>query len=349
MTKLGREGVGYFPFTVIFSVPSPCPTNYSLINERTPVTMSAFQVQTLWKGVESLILISALSKLIVPVAIVYAINRFLNRWSAQEGLLPDDTWDWEKEIVLITGGSSGMGKAMVQIFAEKNIKVVLLDLNPPSGPLPPSVSFFEVDVTSPSALKKASEQIRRRVGDPTVLINNAGVSSGASILASSEAEVRQTFEVNNMAHFWIVQEFLPAMIKANHGHVVTMASISSFVVIANNVDYSCTKAGALAFHEGLGQELKHRYSAARIRTTVVHPTWVSTPMNSWLRASPTFKEHVIEPEEVASAVVKQVLKGKSGQIILPRWQSITSGIRGFPFWLQEYIRDSQADIVMKPN
>ncbi|KAH7153368.1 hypothetical protein EDB81DRAFT_791268 [Dactylonectria macrodidyma] len=236
--------------------------------------MPAFQVQKPWEGAESPLLISALSKFIIPVALVYATNRFLNRWPAQGGLFSNDVWDWTKEIVLITGGSSGMGKAIVQIFAEKKIKVVLLDRNPPSDPLPPSAFFFEVDITSPKALKEVAKQIRRRVGDPTVLINNAGVSSGASILASSEAEVRQTFEVNNMAHFWIVQEFLPAMIKANHGHVVTMASISSFVVIANNVDYSCTKAGALAFHEGLGQELKHRYSAGKIRTrydVTLHP------------------------------------------------------------------------------
>jgi len=57
------------------------------------------------------------------------------------------------------------------------------------------------------------------------------------------------------------------MIKANHGHIVTMASMASFMVHAQNVDYACTKASCLAFHEGLTQELKSRYNANKVRTT----------------------------------------------------------------------------------
>jgi all-trans-retinol dehydrogenase (NAD+) len=48
---------------------------------------------------------------------------------------------------------------------------------------------------------------------------------------------------------------------------VTIASVASFVTVAQNVDYSCTKASALAFHEGLAQELKFRYGADKVRTT----------------------------------------------------------------------------------
>ncbi|KAF7557593.1 hypothetical protein G7Z17_g518 [Cylindrodendrum hubeiense] len=306
--------------------------------------MQVSQVSSLWESAQNHHGFSTVIKLVLPIAVAYAINRLLNR-RVLGGLVSDDSWDWTKEIVLITGGSSGMGKAMVEVFAKKNIKVVIFDLSPPQNPLPPSVSFYQVDVTSPKAIHEASEKIRHQVGNPTVLINNAGVSSGISILDSSEVQIRRTFEVNNMAHFWMIQEFLPAMIKANHGHIVTMASIASFVVIAGNVDYSCSKAGALAFHEGLRQELKHRYSARKIRTSVVHPCWVRTPMNAHLVDSPGFKEHVIEPDVVANVVVEQILQGRSGQIILPKWQSITSGIRMLPHWMQESIRDSQAGIL----
>ena len=69
-----------------------------------------------------------------------------------------------------------------------------------------------------------------------------------------------------MAHYWMVREFLPEMIKRNHGHVVTIASMASFIVHAQNVDYCCTKASALAFHEGLSSELRNRYEAPGVRT-----------------------------------------------------------------------------------
>ena len=58
---------------------------------------------------------------------------------------------------------------------------------------------------------------------------------------------RKTFEVNTISHFTMVREFVPSMIKNNHGHVVTVASAASYIVHAQNVDYSCSKASALAF------------------------------------------------------------------------------------------------------
>lgn len=90
-----------------------------------------------------------------------------------------------------------------------------------------------------------------------------------TILDASEEQIRQIFDVNIIAHFLLVREFLPAMIERDHGHVVTIASMASFVTGVRNVDYSCTKAGTLAFHEGLAQELRHVHKARKIRTRSV--------------------------------------------------------------------------------
>lgn len=114
-----------------------------------------------------------------------------------------------------------------------------------------------------------------------------------------------------------MKEFLPVMIKKNHGHVVTMASLASFAVTSRNVDYSCTKASVLAFHEGLAMELKATYGVDKIRTTVVHPYWVRTPLIQKLSQHPKWKAPTLEPETVVDAVVAQLLSGRSGHIILP--------------------------------
>jgi all-trans-retinol dehydrogenase (NAD+) len=124
-----------------------------------------------------------------------------------------------------------------------------------------------VDVTSSSNIAAAASEIRKSYGDPTVLINNAGIGYLKTILHGTEDQIRRTFEVNTISHFLMAKEFLPAMIKKNHGHIVTIASMASYVVHASNVDYSCTKASALAFHEGLATELKFRYNAPNVRTT----------------------------------------------------------------------------------
>jgi short-subunit dehydrogenase len=67
----------------------------------------------------------------------------------------------------------------------------------------------------------------------------------------------------------MVREFLPSMIEKNHGHVITIASMASFIGLGDMVEYSCTKASALAFHEGLRQELRLWYKAPKVRTTCV--------------------------------------------------------------------------------
>ena len=81
------------------------------------------------------------------------------------------------------------------------------------------------------------------------VVNNAGVAFGSHIVEGPPSHAQTTFDVNIRAHFSILREFLPALIKNNHGHVVTLASLSCFFPIPLIVDYAATKAGALALHE----------------------------------------------------------------------------------------------------
>jgi all-trans-retinol dehydrogenase (NAD+) len=310
---------------------------------------------------------------LVALGIAYRLNRLLSRLSLNNWT-SDRTWDWSREIVLITGGSSGIGALIASQLAERGIKVVILDLKPPAAAdseikgQNSNTSFYKTDVTSSSNIAEVAAAIRRDIGHPTVLINNAGIGHCKPILEETEAQIRATFEVNNIAHFLLVKEFLPHMIERNHGHVVTLASMASFVVWASNVDYSCTKAASLAFHEGLAQELRHRYEADKVRTTcvssppfpkkddqiqksrnprekltpkthsIVHPTWVRTPLIEMLLARPGWNELTLETETVATAVVRQILKGESAQLVLPGRYSIMAALRGAPSWLQEGLR-----------
>lgn len=73
-------------------------------------------------------------------------------------------------------------------------------------------------------------------------------------------------DVNLLSHFWTVREFLPSMIQKDHGHIITIASATSFITIGQIADYTCSKAAAVAFHEGLTQELKYWYKSKKIRT-----------------------------------------------------------------------------------
>jgi all-trans-retinol dehydrogenase (NAD+) len=206
------------------------------------------------------------TKLLLAVGILYRLNKTLTKL-VLNNFKSDKSWDWQKEIVLVTGGCSGIGQSIVEKLSDQNIQVVILDIVEPRSSLGPTTRFYKVDITSSSAIHEAAERIREEVGHPTVLVNNAGVGFNKEMLQETEEQIRLTFNVNVVAHFLLFREFAPNMIQRNHGHIVTVASLASFLVHAGNVDYACTKAAALAFHEGLAQELKSRYGAPKVRTT----------------------------------------------------------------------------------
>ncbi|KAL2871278.1 hydroxysteroid 17-beta dehydrogenase 11 [Aspergillus lucknowensis] len=244
-------------------------------------------------------------------------NYSLNNWSRSR------EWDNKNELVLITGGCSGIGKQIAVGLARKGVRVVVLDIQEPVFTLGENIAFYRADVTSSESIRAVAKKIRTTHGDPTVLLNNAGVGNEGTILGKSEARIRQTFEINTISHFLLVQEFLPAMVTQNHGHIVTIASMASFVSLGEMVDYSCSKASALAFHEGLSQELSMWYNAPSVRTSIIHPSWVRTPMiNTLTSAGDKFTQPILTPVEVADA------------IILPSYQLPMSFLRALPLWIQ---------------
>lgn len=238
-----------------------------------------------------------------------------------------------------------MGALVVKGLAAKGVKVAVLDVQPLPQDLEnsPHVSFFKCDITAADEVKDTAVAVKSSLGTPSILCNNAGIADAHEILDASPTWLHKLFDVNLVSHFYLIQAFLPDMIKQKKGHIVSTASMASFVGCAGLVDYCATKAGVLALHEGLTQELKHRYNAPFIKTSIVHPIYVRTKLiTSYADSLRRNRAIVIEPETVSNAIVKQILSGRSGQIVLPWWMSAASGARGWPAWLQEILRDSTA-------
>ncbi|EEA26094.1 hypothetical protein TMatcc_005655 [Talaromyces marneffei ATCC 18224] len=269
------------------------------------------------------------------LGLVIWANRVLNRLSLNNWTKVKKGWDNEHELVLITGGCSGIGKAIASSLVKKGVRVVVLDIQEPEYTQDEDVAFYRADVTSSESIRAAAIKIRADHGSPTVLVNNAGIGKNGPILEKSEGQIRQTFNANTISHFLMVKEFLPDMIKKNHGHVVTIASVASFLGLGGSIDYCCSKASALAFHEGLSQELSLWYNAPKVRTSIIHPSWVRTPMiERLISAGERFGQTIVAPEVVAEAVVRQILAQRGCQIILPETRFVVSLLRAFPSWIQ---------------
>lgn len=106
------------------------------------------------------------------------------------------------------------------------------------------------------------------------------------------------------------------MISANHGTVVTIASIAACVPASSLVDYSCSKSAALAFHEGLAAELKTLYEAPKVRTVCVCPSWIETNMARKVKISDKFVLPMLKVETLAEKVVEKILSGNSGVVVV---------------------------------
>ncbi|WAO87442.1 Hypothetical protein NCS54_00475100 [Fusarium falciforme] len=255
----------------------------------------------------------------------------LNKWFSRRK---------KREVVVVTGGSSGIGATIVAKLAQRTVKVIILDLNGPQSARLPGTFFYQVDLIAPSAIASVADRVRKEHRDPTVLVNNAGIGNAMSLLDLPKPKIRKLFEVNIIALILLVKEFLPSMVQRNHGHIVNIASMASFSTQASNVDYACSKAAVLSFSEGLAQELRHIYKAHMVRTSGVHPTWVQTPMIAKPKEEGKMRDPTVTPEEVAGRIVNQLYSTYGAQIVVPESLGWVSLLRGFPGWLQESVRDS---------
>ncbi|TKA76931.1 hypothetical protein B0A55_03116 [Friedmanniomyces simplex] len=266
------------------------------------------------------------------------LNKFLSelaqnsfRWSSERS-----RYDWPNEIAVVTGAASGFGRLLAIGLASHGIKVMALDLAPA---LPADmqsdkrIAYYQCDVTDPDAVNDVASRIVAEHGNPSILINNAGISLTSKLVDTKPKDVQKIFGVNVFSHYYTVAAFVPAIIAQKKGHVITIASMTSFVAFSPLVAYSSTKAAVLSFHEGLTTEMHQ--AAPEVKTTLVHPTWSATGMIKGRQADTIKKSgaDVMDPQIVSDAIVKQILSGRDKQVIVAPGAEWLSTLRAWPHWI----------------
>ncbi|XP_048236841.1 estradiol 17-beta-dehydrogenase 11-like isoform X2 [Haliotis rufescens] len=216
--------------------------------------------------------------------------------------------------VLITGGGHGIGREMALEFGRLGADVILWDINVEDmentaddvRAVGAKVSTYTCDVSRADDIKDVAERLRGDVGGVDVLVNNAGVLNGGTFLEMTSADIRKTFEVNTLAQFWTVREFLPGMIDRNRGVILNIASASAKSGTAYLVDYSSSKAAVLVFSEALAEEMA-LLGYSWIQVTVVCPAFVSTGL---CRNPKDRINRLLSPRETALAAIDGMLRGE---------------------------------------
>jgi all-trans-retinol dehydrogenase (NAD+) len=157
---------------------------------------------------------------------------------------------------------------------------------------------------------------------------------------TSNAESQRLIQVNLMSHFVLIRAFVPDMLKQRKGHVVSIASMASFVAAPGLIDYCISKIGALYLTEGLRAEcLAHYPNGRSICTTSIHPSWHQTGILKNAGKDLLDKHGIVPdpPSRVSDVVVEQVLAGRSGRICVPKDQERHMGVRNWPRWAQDMV------------
>jgi len=217
------------------------------------------------------------------------------------------------QVVLITGGASGIGRQMAIRFSRLGATLVLWDLNTEglqkvakeiTSETGNAVHTYTVDIINREKVYEMAEQVKSRVGKVDILINNAGIVSGKAILdpAFNDKLAEKTIAVNTTAHIWTIRAFVGDMAKRNRGHIVTIASAAGLSGTCGLVDYCASKFGAVGLNEALRREFK-RDKLHGCHTTVVCPFYINTGMFEGVK-SPLFP--ILDENYVANQIVNAV-------------------------------------------
>jgi short-subunit dehydrogenase len=238
--------------------------------------------------------------------------------------------------VLVTGGASGIGRAIAERVAAEGAELLLVDVNP--GALEDAaaalarsgarVRTYVLDVTDTSRMVGLHEQIERDGGPIDVLVNNAGLVFGGAFLEVPLEQHLTTYRVNTIGLVAMTYAFLPDLIGGPDGHLVNIASASAFIGLPFAATYASSKWAVLGFSESLALELELR-GHHHVHVTAVCPSYVSTGLLAGARAPRTTRK--LTPERVAELTVRAVLANRP--VVRTPWLvRVTPALKGIvPF------------------
>ena len=209
----------------------------------------------------------------------------------------------EGRIVLVTGGSRGIGLACARRFEQLGDRVAVT-YN--SSPPPEGLFGVRCDVTSTEQVDAAFSAVEERFGGPVeILVSNAGITRDGLLLRMGEDDFTDVIDANLTAAYRVVKRAARGMVKARSGRIVLVSSVVGLLGSAGQANYAASKAGLVGFARSVARELGSR----SITVNVVAPGPVATDMTAALGDERVAEltamvplARMAEPDEIAGAV-----------------------------------------------
>jgi 2-keto-3-deoxy-L-fuconate dehydrogenase len=207
---------------------------------------------------------------------------------------------------LVTGGSSGIGRATAELLLERGASVSVLDRE--THDVPPGAQALTADVTDDKAIREAVSAL----DGLDVLVNNAGIGAQGGVEANDDAEWHRVYDVNVVGMVRVTRAVLPLLRASPGGSIVNTCSVAALVGLPNRALYSATKGAVYSLTLALATDLL----PDGIRVNCVTPGTVDTPwVGRLLGAAPDPEAErealrarqpmgrLVSPREVAEAIV----------------------------------------------
>lgn len=240
----------------------------------------------------------------------------------------DDSGPLRGRVAVVTGSARGLGEGLAYALSRRGAQLALVGLEGErlarlAADLPGPAAHWNADVTDADALAAAADAVRHTLGEPSVVVANAGVALGGPLLECDIRTWRRVIDINLVGSALTARCFLPALLRT-HGYYLQVASLAALAPAPLLTAYCASKSGVEAFAHALRAEVAHR----GVGVGIAYLSWADTGMIRGADATAVFRElrgHMPWPASVVSepaAFVRAMVRGierRSAHVYAPPW------------------------------
>lgn len=218
----------------------------------------------------------------------------------------------DRKVAIVTGGASGIGRAIALLFAQEGSRVAVADVDRPGGEAVAAAIatsggeaiFVACDVTNAQDTADLARRTVERFQGVDILVNNAGIAGVGSIEETDEALWDRVMTVNAKGIFLTAKAVAPYMIRRRQGVIINMSSSIAFVGLARRVSYAASKGAVMAMTLSMAVD----FAKYNIRVNAICPGTIHTPfVDRYLR------ESYPDPEQGLAEISRRQLTGRLGR------------------------------------